>query len=64
MLVYIIGGLVTFTAFFLLGREIIWWYFGIGRTIAVLEDIAVSLRTLPSVREYDAYLKRPARKAA
>jgi hypothetical protein len=50
--------------FFLLVRKFWWWYFGIERMIDALEDIAESLRTLPSVREYDARARRRPPRAA
>lgn len=45
-------------------RPLVWWYFGIGRAVRALENIDVSLRTLPSVKSFD-YLsaRKPARVA-
>jgi hypothetical protein len=34
-------------------RPVVWWYFGIDRGVHALEDIAESLRTLPTVRRHD-----------
>ncbi len=51
-------------AFFILVRRFWWWYFGIDRMVNALEDIAASLRTLPTVRSYDVQTGRKPRKAA
>ncbi len=51
-------------AIFLALREFVTWYWKINRLLNVLEDIAVSLRTLPSVKAYDDYFAREPRKAA
>jgi hypothetical protein len=45
-------------------RRFVWWYLGIDRAIAALENIDASLRTLPSVREFDARAQRPPVRAA
>ena len=45
-------------------RPVVWWYFGIDRRVHALEDIAESLRTLPSVRQFDHQVgRRPPRAA-
>jgi len=49
---------------FIAMRELLTWYWKINRLLNVLEDIAVSLRTLPSVKAYDEYFDRAPRKAA
>lgn len=41
-------------AVLLLVRPLVWWYWGIDRVIWTLESIDESLRTLPSVRNYDS----------
>ena len=45
-------------------RPLVWWYLGVGRAVRALENIDVSLRSLPSVREYDARFGRPRRRVA
>lgn len=45
-------------------RPLVWWYLGINRAVRALENIDESLRSLPAVREYDARLGRPRRRAA
>jgi uncharacterized membrane protein len=55
---------VVAALFFLAVRRFWWWYFGIDRMIAALEDIAVSLRTFPTVRTHDAAAQRRPAKAA
>ena len=49
---------------FLALRWIVLWYFKIHRAVKALEDIAVSLRTLPSVQKYDCENARKPPKAA
>ncbi len=44
--------------FLLVGRQLLWWYWGIGRAIAALESIASSLEALPAVRERDEQIRR------
>lgn len=45
-------------------RPLVWWYFGINRAVRALENIDASLRTLPTVRDYDQYFgRKPARAA-
>ncbi|HEY2104317.1 MAG TPA: hypothetical protein VGH29_00940 [Candidatus Binataceae bacterium] len=48
-------------AVFLGIRQFWWWYWGLNRIVAALEDIALSLRTLPTVERYDRtnYRKPP-----
>ncbi len=60
----VISGAVAFTVFLFLGRAFIRWYLGLTRIEALLRDVAVSLRCLPAVREYDSYFKRPPLKVA
>lgn len=60
----ILRAIVIGLVIFLLIREVLTWYWKINRVVNVLEDIAVSLRTLPSVKAYDAYFDRKPRKAA
>ncbi len=38
--------------FLLIGRQLLWWYWGIGRAIAALESIASSLEALREAREF------------
>ena len=57
-------GPLLFIAFFLVIRKFWWWYWGIGRMIDALEDIAESLRTLPTVKIYDQQSKRRPPRAA
>jgi len=45
-------------------RPLVWWYFGINRAVRALENIDVSLRTLPTVRDYDGYFERKPPRAA
>ncbi len=45
-------------------RRIVWWYWGLDRWINALEDIAVSLRTFPSVQAYDRQAQRRPPRAA
>lgn len=45
-------------------RPLVWWYFGINRAVRSLENIDVSLRTLPTVRDYDQYFERKPPRAA
>ncbi len=45
-------------------RPLVWWYFGINRMVQALENIDVSLRTLPTVRDYDDYFERKPPRAA
>jgi hypothetical protein len=45
-------------------RYIVLWYFKINRITAALEDIAVSLRTLPTVQAYDRRFDRKPPRAA
>ncbi len=45
-------------------RPLVWWYFGINRMVRALENIDVSLRTLPTVRDYDDYFERKPPRAA
>lgn len=45
-------------------RPFVWWYFGINRAVRAIEDIAVSIRTLPAVRDYDQYFGRKPPRAA
>ncbi len=45
-------------------RPLVWWYFGINRAVRALENIDVSLRTLPTVRDYDDYFERKPARAA
>lgn len=45
-------------------RPLVWWYFGINRAVRALENIDVSLRSLPSVRDYDQYFGRKPPRAA
>jgi hypothetical protein len=59
----IFAGMI-FVALVLVGRAITLWYFRINHAIALLEDIAESLRTLPAVRRYDQVEgRRPPRAA-
>ncbi|MGC1678902.1 MAG: hypothetical protein WA740_15350 [Candidatus Binataceae bacterium] len=51
--VHILLVLALIIALFLAIRSFWWWYWGIGRMVAALEDIAVSLRQMPAVKEYD-----------
>lgn len=55
---------LLFIVVFLLIRRFWWWYWGIGRTIDLLEDIAVSLRTMPTVQKYDQTARRRPPRAA
>jgi hypothetical protein len=55
---------LLFIGIFLLVRRFWWWYFGIGRALELLEDIAVSLRTMPTVQRYDQTMKRKPPRAA
>ena len=50
--------IVVLAAVFLGIRAFWWWYWGIGRAVAALEDIAESLRTFPTVRAYNQQTKR------
>jgi uncharacterized membrane protein len=61
---FAIGGLVVMIGFLFAGRWFIRWYLGLDRLELLLLDCAVSLRTLPSVREYDKHLDRLPPKAA
>lgn len=61
---WIVRGLVAATLLIFCGRAFIGWYFRVKRIESLLVDIAVSLRRLPAVVEYDHYLKRPPVKAA
>lgn len=45
-------------------RPLVWWYFGIARGVRALEDIAESLRTLPTVRQFDHQVGRQPPRAA
>ncbi len=45
-------------------RPLVWWYLGINRMVRALENIDVSLRTLPTVRDYDDYFERKPPRAA
>lgn len=45
-------------------RPLVWWYLGVGRAVRALENIDVSLRSLPTVREYDEYFARKPPRAA
>lgn len=45
-------------------RPLVWWYFGINRAVRALENIDVSLRSLPTVREYDNFFGRKPPRAA
>ena len=45
-------------------RPLVWWYFGINRAVRALEDIAVSMRAMPAVRDYDQYFGRKPPRAA
>jgi hypothetical protein len=59
----ILGPLLVLAVF--LGiRRFWWWWLGIDRAIAALEDIALSLRTFPTVRQHDAAAKRRPPRAA
>jgi hypothetical protein len=64
MIVVVIVAAVLVIGFFLVVRRFWWWYFGIDRAVRALEDIAESLRTLPSVRSYDVSTKRPPARVA
>jgi len=64
MLASALGVLSILALLFIAIRRVWWWYWGIDRAIAALEDIAESLRTLPTVRSYDVQTKRPPAKAA
>ena len=39
MLEYLAIGIAAFFLFLLIGRALVWWYFGIGRAIRALEAI-------------------------
>ena len=60
----VLGWVSILALLFLAVRRVWWWYWGIDRAISALEDIAESLRTLPSVRSYDVQPKRPPARAA
>ena len=45
-------------------RPLVWWYFGINRAVRALENIDASLRTFPTVRQFDASLARKPPRAA
>ena len=49
----IVGIVVVLLGAFMIGREVIWWYFGIDRAIAALESMDASLKQLPAVRRYE-----------
>ena len=53
----IVLGIVA-VVFLLVGRQLVWWYWGIGRAIHALESIASSLQALPAVRERDEQIRR------
>lgn len=57
-------GAGVFIVFFLAVRKFWWWYWGIGRMVDALEDIAASLRTFPTVRAHDQATKRRPPRAA
>lgn len=58
------GAILLALAVFLGIRQFWWWYWGINRAIAALEDIALSLRTFPTVRVHDQATKRRPPRAA
>jgi hypothetical protein len=45
-------------------RTLVWWYWGIDRIVDALEDIAISLRTFPTVQAHDRQAKRRPPRAA
>lgn len=45
-------------------RPLVWWYLGVGRMVRALENIDMSLRSLPAVRDHDARFGRPRRRVA
>ena len=45
-------------------RPLVWWYFGINRMLRALENIDASLRTLPTVKNFDYLSARPPARAA
>jgi hypothetical protein len=42
----------------LVGRAIVWWYFGIDRALKLLASIDESLKQLPAVRQHYYQAKR------
>ena len=60
----LIGVLVALLCLVFLGREFVWWYFGITRIVRALENIDASLRQLPTVKEYDEWSGRKEPRAA